>query len=186
MRDGMDTLWTDKTGVEGEDSDASEDSEGHTCDRGKTEGEWKDLMTRKVVNAIQKYCDLRKEQSQHRFVLTTNHKKQTKAKLKSRRAKHFICSDKYSGPVTNESEAYFKPLLEMDPKTLALYLFSEDLTGFNPRKFETGVADTQQMQRNWTSTQRFLNDVLDCGGITETKGTATRTWYLGGGIREAC
>jgi hypothetical protein len=113
-------------------------------------------------------------------VLTTNVKKNEAAKKNSRRFVSVICSDKYTGPQTAESEAYFQPLIDMDPLILALYYYTLDISAFNPRIFVTGTADKVQQRENWSTVHKFINDVLDKGCIVEKKGSDNRTSYLGG------
>eukprot|EP01043_Picozoa_sp_COSAG02_P015255 COSAG02_NODE_645_length_18947_cov_517.858712_7_plen_121_part_00 len=79
------------------------------------------------------------------------------------------CSPVRSLPSRDESEAYFQPLITMDPRTFGLYLWTLDVDDFNPRKFDYNAATQGQMRENWTAVETFVNEFLDQGCIVEKK-----------------
>ena len=78
---------------------------------------------------------------------------------------------RFAGPQTPESTAYFKKILDLDPRNVAYFLYNRDISNFNPRSSPMTDYQRHQKKINFDSTMTWLDAWLQTGdlpGINET------------------
>ena len=109
-----------------------------------------------------------------------------------RRFKCFNLLSTYAGIETPATKAYFKPMWEHPPQVLAMLLYHHDISNWNPRTFDIGVAGHEQMAAILRGVQLWWKSCLDdaavavekedrqAGGERPIKRPHRRTWPFGG------
>jgi hypothetical protein len=137
----------------------------------KLEGMIKNRITEKkqIINkknkeayTIDDYCN---------YNITTNNDRFAPVSSPEDRRHYCIeCDNKYSGRVNTEITEYFKPILEIaeNPdklKSFAKYLYTKNISDFNPRVFNKTPLLQEQVQHSWNSVQKWWFAVLNDGGF---------------------
>ena len=137
----------------------------------KLEGMIKNRITEKkqIINkknkeayTIDDYCN---------YNITTNNDRFAPVSSPEDRRHYCIeCDNRYSGRVNTRITEYFKPIIEIaeNPeklKSFANYLYTKDISDFNPRVFNKTPLLQEQVQHSWNSVQKWWFSVLNDGGF---------------------
>ena len=100
------------------------------------------------------------ETSFHNYIIDSNERWFIPAGPMSRRFFALAVDNKYVGPETPESKAYFAPLLDMPVEHWAYYLYNRNIDGFDPRSFPETDLLRQQAQMGMGSIEKWLRTAM--------------------------
>jgi hypothetical protein len=84
---------------------------------------------------------------------------------------------RYAGKQTNDTKAYFKPILAVTPADFGKFLYERDLTRFNPREMPTSSYQLHQKRINFDSVSTFIEQFLQDGSRDYKKQDADGDYY---------
>jgi hypothetical protein len=76
--------------------------------------------------------------------------------------------NKYAGPQTEESKAYFQPIIDTKPEHFAWFLYNRDISDFNPREVPVTDCLREQAVMGSNSVEQWLRRVLETGELDDT------------------
>lgn len=131
----------------------------------KKEGMLKNIITEetKFVNKknkesyiIEDYCN---------YIISTNNDCFIPATEGGRRFFALDLDNKFSGVQDDIVNEYFNKITEAPAGAFAKYLFTRDISTFNPRKFKKTALLQEQIQHNWCSVRKWWFNVLQEAGF---------------------
>jgi len=142
--------------------------EAYYARSGVQRSEMKRLITETTLSIEEKHMNPRQIESCCNIVIFTNEQKACGAEMSDRRHFPIEPDDKYSGPATEESTAYFKKILDVKPECFIDYLKNYDILGFNPRILPETDERKSQQELNLTTTEAFWFETIQISNIKST------------------
>jgi hypothetical protein len=99
------------------------------------------------------------------FIVASNYDQVVNVEADDRRWFCLEVDNRYAGPQTDESKAYFDTLGAVDPSAFAYYLYNRDITGFTPRKIPSTAYGREQKSINFDSPTGWIEQILREGKI---------------------
>tara|TARA_R110002153_G_scaffold274041_1_gene446814 strand:- start:2379 stop:4949 length:2571 start_codon:yes stop_codon:yes gene_type:complete len=132
----------------------------------KKEGMLKNLITEetKLVNKknkesyiIDDFCN---------YIVTTNNDCFIPAVEGGRRFFPLEVSNELSGIQTPEKKIMIEKILKVSPQAFAHFLYTRDISNFNPRQFNKTPLLQEQIEHNWCSVRKWWKDIINAGGFS--------------------
>ena len=104
------------------------------------------------------------------YIISSNYDEIVSVEKDDRR---FLCmevSNKYAGPQTPESKAYFDKLCSVDLRHVAYFLYNRNIEGFNPQAIPSTSYKRYQKRLNFGSARGWLEESLQKGTFTAADG----------------
>eukprot|EP01047_Picozoa_sp_COSAG01_P076735 COSAG01_NODE_13578_length_1565_cov_3.347203_1_plen_346_part_00 len=128
----------------------------------------KDLLTSDSLFINRKNCQPWTERNFVNLVICTNGHHAVPASLSARRFFVLQPSNLYSGAQSTAAKAWFKKVLDVDPKAFAHFLYNRNLDGFCPRNVPVTEALTAQKHRSMDAVECVVHEWLTRGYIMDS------------------
>ena len=126
----------------------------------KQASQLKGLISESTRYSNTKYVNPVELQNHSNYIIATNYSSGVRTELDDRRFMNIEVDNRYSGPQTPESEAYFNALRAVDVLAVAHMLYNRDLSTFNPRAVPSSAYQRHQKVLNFESSMAFIEGVL--------------------------
>ena len=140
--------------------------EAYWAGSAKDKGKLRSLITCAQSTIRLMYTNPFKEQSFLRVFFMSNDEQVVPYDSQcERRYKCFELDNKYKGIQSRVTKAHFDPIYAIPDEVYALWLYHRDISGFSPRSFKVGAAETAQMKASLNPVEEFWYNCLDQGYV---------------------
>ncbi len=134
----------------------------------KAKGLLKNMITEKMVRIRMMRTDSYQEPSYHAFIFTSNEDWFLPANSNSRRYFALELDNRYAGPETPESKAYFDPIWAVKAEHLAHFLYHRDISKFDPRQVPITELLKEQATFSMSPVEKWFRNCMEEGEFLST------------------
>lgn len=135
----------------------------------KTAGRFKALITEPKRRSRLMRRDVQQVPNYVHVIVASNHLGSVPVENSDRRSLCLRTDPKYSGPQTAESKSYFDTLRGVPAEAFAHFLYTRDISAFDPRQLPATAAQREQKEHVMNSVARFWLRCLEDGRLDEKK-----------------